>query len=127
MENMPKKYGRVLSFIPVACYAVWSLAFLITTGGHVEVSSFGAHFHWLTSILFNHGLLLWTFVMCAIIAFTVLVYYIIHVARVKSMGSGDKIVWIMFMSCFGPLAFPFFYYIELKKEPEYIDVYPDIA
>lgn len=127
MENIPKKHGKVLSFVPLAAYALWSVVFLIVTNGHIVLTSVADHFQWLLTVLLNNAGLLWSFVMCAILAFTVLVYYIIHIARVKTMGAGDKIAWIMFMACLGPLAFPVFYYFELRKEADYIEVHPNIA
>lgn len=127
MENTPKKYGKIISFTPLVAYVIWSIAFLIVNKGYIETSSLWNHFEWMTVTLANYTPMLWTFVLCAIIAFSVLIYFIIHIARLKTMGAGDKIAWIMFMACFAPLAFPVFYYAELRKEPDYIDVYPDIA
>src|SRR5690606_1135581 len=103
------------------------IAFLFVTRGHIETSSLANHFAWMTAMLSNYTLLLWTFVLCGVLAFSVLIYMIVHIARLKTMGAGDKIVWIMFLACFGPLGFPVFYFMELRNEPNYVDVHPDIA
>lgn len=127
MENQAKKNGKLICFLPITAYALWSIAFLLVNRGHIEMSSLNNHFDWMRATLANYQPMLWTFVLCAVIAFSVLLYLIVHIARLKDMGAGDKIAWIMFMACFGPLGFPVFYYMELRNEPDRIEVYPDIA
>jgi hypothetical protein len=127
MENTAKKHGKILSFSPLAAYALWTICFLVVTGGHIETSGVWNHFQWLSEILSNYNLLLITYALCAVWTFAVLLYFIIHIARIKHMGAGDKIAWIMFLSVFLVLAFPVFYYMELRHEPMDIDVYPNIA
>lgn len=127
MENTAKKYGALLTFGPIAAWGIWTACFLAVTGGQIETSSLWNHFRWLSEILSSYSLLLWTYGICAVLTFAVLLYFVVHIARIKTMGSGDKIVWIMFLSTFLILAFPFFYFMELKKEPNHIEVYPDIA
>jgi uncharacterized membrane protein len=127
MVNTPKKYGTVLSFAPLTAYTLWSIYFLVVTGGYVEMSSAWNHFKWMTATLANYDVLLWTFLTCALITTIVLLYYTVHLARIKTMPAGNKIAWMVFMVIFGAFSFPVFWYAELRHEPEQIDVYPDIA
>ena len=93
----------------------------------IHSETFENHFA-ISSNMFEHypSLLLWL-VVAVVIAATVLLYFAIHLARLRSMNAGTKVGWIVFMVLFGAFAFPVFYYLELRKEPNEIDVYPDIA
>jgi len=56
-----------------------------------------------------------------------LIYFMVHIARIRDMSAGVKLAWMIFMFVLGGIAFPIFWYNEIRKEPEYMPIYPDIA
>lgn len=127
MENTTKKYGKTLSFLPLICFTLWSTYFFITTHGKVVVSSINEHANWVAAVVSNHNSLLVLLVLTFIITATILIYFTVHIARIKNMGPHQKLGWLVFMVCFGAFSFPVFWYRELRNEPKNIDVYPSIA
>lgn len=127
MENTTKKYGKTLSFLPLACFTLWTIYFLMINRHEIHTRTFQDHFMVHTEMLHNYTGLLITLAICCIVTTVSVLMFAIHLARLKSMNAGTKVAWIVFMMTFGAFALPVFYYLELRSEPKQIDVYPDIA
>ena len=67
------------------------------------------------------------FTICFILTSAVLVYFIVHLARIKHMNGASKAAWIVFMTFAAPLAFPVYWFAEIRNEPDYVPMHPDIA
>ncbi len=124
MENTTKKYGKLLSFIPLISYVIWTGYFLSATGWNPGSSILTTA---LMTTLHNYSALFFGLAMICVVHATILLYFTIHLARIKDMTAGAKIMWMVFMVVVGAPALPVFWYSELRNEPMYIDVYPDIA
>lgn len=127
MINTTKKYGKVLSFLPLVAFTGWTIYFLYINRVQLHNETFQDHEGVVTTMLAHYDSLLLFLVIAVVLSATVLLYFVLHLARLRSMNSGTKITWIVFMVLFGAFAFPVFWYQELRKEPNEIDVYPDIA
>lgn len=126
MENIAKKHGKLLCFTPMALFTLWTIYFFLLVQEEVVTSSISDHFAWVTAMVQNYtSLWISLSIICAITGI-ILLYFIIHLARIKTMAAGDKIFWMVILTTFGAFAFIVFYFIELKNEPTYVDVYPSI-
>ena len=64
-------------------------------------------------------------IICAITG-GILLYFIVHLARLRAMPAGTKLFWMVILITFGAFAFMVFYFAELRSEPTYVNVYPSI-
>lgn len=127
MENTAKKYGKVLSFTPIVLFTLWTIYYTIININTPFPARFEDHIAIMTNTIANYSLLfIFLAIICTITA-GILLYFTVHIARLKHMTAGEKIAWMVFMVCFGAFSFPVFWYYELRNEPQNIDVYTSIA
>lgn len=127
MENTAKKFGKTLSFIPLACFAAWTIYFFIVVQEAVVTSSVFDHFLWVMAMIDHYTSLAITLGATCTVAAAILIYFTVHIARIKKMPAGEKVAWMVFLVIFGAFSFPVFWYYELRNEPDRIDVHPSIA
>lgn len=65
--------------------------------------------------------------IAVVLTLAVLLYFIIHIARIKTISAGNKILWIVVLAAFMPLSFPIFWYLQIKTEPEMVDTKEDMS
>ncbi|MBS1781359.1 MAG: hypothetical protein JST70_18675 [Bacteroidetes bacterium] len=127
MENTTKKYGKALSFLPLISYLLWTVYYTIVASKSNGPSISFDHMNVMSNMMHNYTGLFITLALASILTATILIYFIVHIARLKDMMPEYKIGWIVFMTFAAPIAFIVFWYTELKNEPSEINVYPDIA
>lgn len=127
MENTTKKYGKTLCFLPFISYLLWTVYYAIVASRSNGASISFDHANVMSNMMNNYTVLFLTLALASIITATILVYFIVHIARLRDMIPEYKIGWIVFMTFAAPVAFIVFWYTELKNEPSEINVYPDIA
>lgn len=127
MENTTKKYGKALCFTPLASYTLWFVYYLMVNKNVIVPNHMGDHLQMMANTLAHYPALFTGLALCSIWTTTVLVYLIIHIARLKEMDTQTKIGWIVFMGFLAPFAFIVLWYTELKKEPDNIKVYHSIT
>lgn len=126
MENLAKRYGMILCFLPMILFAVWTIFFFTVVQEQVVTSSISNHFLWVTAMLENYTVLWITLALVCTITAAILVYFVVHIARLKNMPAGEKVLWIVLFPAFGSVAFILFWFMELRHEPDYVEVYPNI-
>lgn len=67
------------------------------------------------------------YTIAVVLTLAVLLYFIIHIAKIKSISAGNKIIWIVVLAAFMPISFPIFWYMQIKTEPEMVDTKEDIS
>lgn len=127
MENTAKKYGKLLAFAPFVMFSLWTIYFFSLVQEEVVTSSISDHFAWVAAMLGNYTSLWISLAFICTISASILVYFVVHVARLKNMPAGEKLFWIVIFPTFGAFSFIAFYFLELRNEPEKVDVYPSIA
>jgi hypothetical protein len=129
MSEKKKKTLGILSFIPLATFLIF-VSYLIYIAKPIlaERGTYLLHHDVLSTIMSQHYT---TLLILSGIAFitgmAMLIYYIIHVARLTHMSAGEKMAWMVFMVTFVGISFPIFWYSEVRHEPDDMPVYPDIA
>lgn len=124
MDKNRKNTLGVVSIIPLLLL-IFTLIYedsildgLFSTGYHHEANA-------VVSDNYNSLALLYGIV--AALAIILLLYFIVHVARLKQMKSGRKILWISALTLLLPVSFPLFWYFVINKEPKMLDTKDDIS
>lgn len=127
MENTAKKYGKLLAFTPFILFSLWTIYFFSLVQEEVVTSSISDHFAWVAAMVGSYNSLWISLgVICTITA-AILLYFVVHLARLKDMPAGEKIFWMVTLPTFGSFGFIAFWFFELRNQPEKVDVYPSIA
>lgn len=127
MDNARKRNMGIWSFAPLAAFVVWLVYYLLTLREVLATGAVENHF-WISSEMgSNYTGLLIGLMIVAVLGTIVLIQQIVHIARIKDMNAAVKTAWILFLSTFNIVAFPFFWFIEIRNEPRELDTYPDIA
>jgi len=126
MENIAKKHGKLLCFAPFVLYSLWTIYFFALVQEEVVTSSISDHFAWVTAMTMNYTSLWISLTIICAITGSILLYFIVHLARLRAMPAGTKLFWMVILTTFGAFAFMVFYFAELRSEPTYVSVYPSI-
>lgn len=127
MDDKKKRAVGFISFLPLVTFTVFATYFAIICIPLMKAGLLNDH-EMLATVMNQHYLTL--FILLAIAFITgaaVLIYFMVHIARLRDMSAGTKLNWMLFMFLLGGIAFPIFWYKEIRNEPEYLPVYPDIA
>ena len=120
MDLKAKRRMGLISLLPLFAYIGWLIQCLVIVNSNSSAN--------LSTILSeNYDGALFFFILCFALTSAVLVYYVIHVARLATMPAGSKAVWILFMTFAAPIAFPVFWFLEIRREPQSLPMHPDIA
>ncbi len=127
MDGKKKRAWGFISFLPLLTFTVFAIYFAAICIPLMKAGLFQDH-ELVASVMNRHYTTL--FILLAIAFVTgasVLIYFMVHLARIRDMDAGDKLRWMIFMFILGGIAFPIFWYKEIRNEPEYLPIYPDIA
>jgi len=127
MDHKAKNRMGIISFLPLFAYLGWLVHYLIIMRSLIAKQIMQDHMSMSGLLSENYNGTLFFFILCFAITSAVLVYFVVHVARLATMGAGDKMFWILLMTFFAPVAFPIFWYVEIRHEPEQLPMHPDIA
>lgn len=127
MDDKKKRAWGFISFLPLLTFTVFAIYFAAICIPLMKAGLFQDH-ELVATVMNSHYTTL--FILLAIAFVTgasVLIYFMVHLARIRDMDAGDKLRWMIFMFILGGIAFPIFWYKEIRNEPEYLPIYPDIA
>lgn len=120
MSQKTKNTMGVISVLPVLAYIGWLIQFTYLHTIYPDVQT--------SAILYeNFNSTLLFFTLCFVLTSVVLVYFVVHLARTKTLNAGTKLGWIIFLTFMAPIAFIAFWYSEIRNEPEHLPIHPDIA
>jgi len=123
MKASSKKWMGIVSFLPLIAIVLWAIYLLVVNNRLVEEKQMHQHEKVVTLIFNNYGGSFVLFMLAFLIGLAVLVAFIIHLKKVRTMNGSSKLAWLVFMAAFGPLAFPVYYFIEVRHEPEDVPMY----
>ena len=123
MKRSDKQWMGPVSFIPLLAILAWTIYLLVINGRLVMNKEAHEHDKVVTMISQNYEGSLLLFFMAFLVGLAVLVAFIIHLKKVRTMNSSSKLGWLIFMCAFGPLAFPVYYFVEVRHEPDDVPMY----
>jgi len=125
LDEKAKTRIGILCFIPIVCFLVclvYYIALLLPlTQGHHEPGSIVG----ITSQ--NYGTMFILLAASAIITTPVFIYCLVLLARMKTLTSGDKLLWFVFLCVMAPIASALFWLFHIKGASKYTPIHPDIA
>jgi len=126
MDESRKRRIGICSFLPLA-------AFLLATGYHLKVfrtqvsgKDMKDHVALATETYRHFTPLAIVYGMASMISLAVLLFFIVHLLRLKQMAPGAKLFTAVMLTMFMPISFPIFWYLKIRKEPCRLEVYPDL-
>jgi hypothetical protein len=75
----------------------------------------------------NYDTLFVMLAISSILAAGVLIYCLVLLARLKNMNAASKLIWIILLSTFAPVAAVFFWYFLINREPKYVPMHHSMA
>ncbi len=124
MDTTKKKNIGIISFVPILAFI---LTFVYEYREVGRLLAVGDHHAVMDEICGCYNNLLLMYTIAVVLTLAVLLYFIIHIAKIKSISAGNKIIWIVVLAAFMPLSFPIFWYMQIKTEPEMVDTKEDIS
>ena len=126
MKSSDKTWMAPVSFIPFIAIVIWGIYLMVVNGSLVENKEFQEHDRVVTLLAQNYNGVLTLFFVAFLIGLAVLVLFSIHLKKVRTMNGSSKLGWLIFMCAFGPLAFPVYYFIEVRHEPDDVPMYSSV-
>ncbi|MBS1616210.1 MAG: hypothetical protein JST06_08860 [Bacteroidetes bacterium] len=126
MSPARKRRLGMLSFVPLVAFLVALVNQLLVFGPIIERKDMYDHLALvnLTALHFDRiGIF---YGVASLISLSVLLYYIIHLARLKTLASDYKFFWAVFLTMFQPISFIVFWYFKIRREPRELDMYPSL-
>ena len=125
LDEKAKTRIGIMCFIPIVCFLAclvyYTILLLPLMQGHHEPGSIVG----ITSTHYNTMLIL--LAASAIITTPVFIYCLVLLARMKTLTSGDKLLWFVFLCVLAPVASALFWLFHIKDAHKYIPIHPDIA
>jgi hypothetical protein len=115
-----------VSWIPTAAIVIWWFYIMYVTGKLVERAEFQQHEKVVTLIAQNFGGSGTLFMIAFFIGLAVLVAFIIHLKKVRTMNGASKLAWMAFLVVFMPISLPVYYFVEVRHEPDDVPMYSNL-
>lgn len=126
MDEKTKANMGILSFLPISCFAVCFIYYLVILMPVLGRNAFSDHLALNMETIRHYSTMFIMLAISGIVGAFVLIYFLIHIARIKNLNSAAKLEWILFMSVLVPVALPLFWYFEIRKEPTVLEIYPSM-
>lgn len=125
MTEEKKRNMGIVSFIPPVATLCVVLYHVFVFRRHTAAE--GTEGNVLTTATARHlDTLTWLYGITGILSLAVLIYFIVHLLKIKNMTGGTKAVWAVVLAALAPLSFPLFWLLQVKREPRKLDVKKDI-
>ncbi len=126
MDVRSKQRMGIISYIPLIVFGICFIYYLSVLKPVFAGNTPGNQIGFNTQTSLHYNTLFMLLAISGIISAAVLIYFIVHLARVKHLSSAKKIQWLVFLTAFVPLALPLFWHFEINKEPGILEIYPNI-
>jgi ABC-type dipeptide/oligopeptide/nickel transport system permease component len=127
MDNSSKKIVLAFSLLPILAWVATLVYFLYINNDLIATRTFQNHDAVVTNII-NHFLPFTILLSFAeLVTGLMICYYVVHIARLKNLDAFQKLGYIIFLVFLGPIAVLVTWFIEVRKEPLNIDMYPNVG
>ena len=121
-EKMKSRLG-IMCLIPALCFLICLVYYLSLLLSPTAADKFAPVAVGITNR--NYSTMFFMLAVAAISEAPVFIYCLIILAKIKSMNSEMKIMWVVFLSLMAPIASALFWLLLIKSAPDRIPVYPD--
>lgn len=126
MDSSEKKIVRAFSFLPMLSWLATVVYFLFINRDLISSKTFQDHDKVVANIINNF--LPFTIILsfAELITGVMIIYYVIHIARLKELEAFNKLLLIIFLVFTGPIAVLVLWSNILNKETKDVPMYPAI-
>ena len=126
MENTEKKIVGVFSLLPILTWAATVVYFLIINKDLISAQAFQDHNTVVTNII-QHFLPFTILLSFAeLITGLMIIYYVVHIAKLKNIEAFNKLLLIIFLVFTGPIAVLVIWMTIVSKESLNEAMHPDL-
>ncbi len=126
MDPARKRRLGIISFVPLAAFLVAFINQLLVFGPIIERKDMYDHLALVNLSALHFDRIGVFYGIAALLSLGILLYFIIHLARLKSLASDYKCFWAVFLTMFQPISFIVFWYYKIRREPRELDMYPSL-
>lgn len=112
-----------MCWVPNIAFIAWLAYILIITGRLVANATYIEHEKVVTLIARNYGGSFVLFMMMFLIGLAVLVAFVVHLKKVRTMNGATKVAWLVFLAAFMPISLIVYYFVEVRHEPDDVPMY----
>jgi hypothetical protein len=123
MDAGQKRRMGLYSFLPLLAFGVAGAYHMLIFKDEVASRDMEDHIALATETARHFTPLAMFYGTATVITLAVLLYFIIHLLRIKHMASGAKLFWAVMLTMFIPFSFPVFWYTMIRKEPKRLEVH----
>jgi len=127
MDDRLKRKMGIISYIPLAAFIICFIYYLFILRPVITAKDLGNQIGLNTQTSLHYNTVFILLAISGIISAIVLIYFIIHLARVKHISSAKKVQWIILLTAFVPITLPVFWHFEINKEPKVLTIYSYIT
>lgn len=126
MDPARKKRLGIISFIPLAAFTVALINHLLAFGPVLSHAHMENHLALVTDTALHFTRISIFYGIAAIITLGVLIFFIVHLARLKNLARDYKFFWAVFLTMFAPFSFVVFWYFKIRREPRELEMYASL-
>ena len=126
MTPTRKRNTGIFSILPLIAFIITFIYESVLLGKLVSTRHIASHFAINSEISSHYSTLTMLYGISVVLTLVVLLYFVVHIALIKKMNAGRKIIWIVFLTAFMPVSFPFFWYMLIRREPLALETKPNI-
>jgi membrane protein DedA with SNARE-associated domain len=127
MDHTAKRNMCVLAWMPAIAWGIVLIYYLFTLGPVISAAQTEDHKALVTLTADHYNTLFLMGAIAAVISAFVLIYFVVHIARVRTLNGATKMMWILILAALMPISLLLFYYLEIRNERRNLPVHPDIA
>lgn len=126
MDERQKRRIALYSFLPLLALLLAGAYHLFIFRDELAARDMDDHIALATQTFRYFTPLVIAYVAASIVSLAVLLYFIVHLLRLKAMARGEKLFWAVMLAMFMPFSFPIFWYTIIRREPRRLEVYPGV-
>lgn len=126
MDKARKRKIGIYSLLPLLAFLVATIYHLVVFRKEIAHKDMEDHVALSTETYLHFTPLAVLYGIAALITLAVLLYFIVHLIKLRTMNSGSKIFWAFILTMLAPLSFPLFWYTTIRREPRRLEVYPTV-
>lgn len=126
MEHSEKKVVGVFSFLPILSWIATVVYFLFINRNVIDTKTFQDHDRVVANIINNFLPFTIMLSFAELITGIMIIYYVVHIAKLKGLEAFNKLLLIVFLVFAGPIAVLVLWFTMLNKEARDVPMYPAI-
>jgi len=127
MDDKAKRNYGILALLPNLAWGITLVYYLITMSPIFPPKAMPDGIAMATVTAQHYDTLLLFGICSAIISAIVLIVYIVHIARIRTMNSSTKAMWILILAAIMPFGLLIFWFLHIRHESVQTPIHPDIA